>query len=157
MPKYICPLVVVTDITKAKQFYSQVLGQEIKYDFGENVVFHGDFAIHDKRHLRTLINNEVIAKKSNSFELYFEDDAIEQLAHSLVKLEIEFIHDVRIQPWQQKVIRFYDPDNNIIEIGESMEHVCNRLSREGKSDEEIAKLTSLPPKFVRNSLDTAGK
>lgn len=155
MAKYICPLVVVSDITRAKQFYSQVLGQEVKYDFGENVVFHGDFAIHDERHFRSLINNETIARRSNSFELYFEDDAVEELSHSLEKLDIEFIHDVKIQPWQQKVIRFYDPDKNIVEIGESMEHVCNRLSSEGKSVEEIVNLTSLPPEFVSNSLDTA--
>jgi len=157
MAKYICPLVVVTDITRAKQFYCEALKQEIKHDFGENVVFHGDFAIHDERHFRTLIENGEIARKSNSFELYFEDDSVEQVANSLKKMEIEFIHDVKIQPWQQKVIRFYDPDKNIVEIGESLEHVCRRLSSEGKSIEVISKLTSMPPEFVRNSLDTVEK
>jgi extradiol dioxygenase family protein len=157
MAKYICPLVVVTDIIKAKQFYGQVLGQEIKYDFGENVAFHGDFAIHDEKHFSELIENKTIVRKSNSFELYFEDDEFEQLADTLKEIGVEFIHDVKIQPWQQKVIRFYDMDKNVVEVGESMEHVCKRLSSEGTSIEEISKLTSMPSEFVRKTLNTAGK
>ncbi len=152
MAKYICPLVTVTDVTKAKQFYCQVLGQEIKYDFGENVVFHGDFAIHDEKHFCELLERKTVLRKGNSFELYFEDDDVEQLEMSLKKMEIEFIHAVKTQPWQQKVIRFYDIDKNIVEIGESMEHVCKRLSSEGKSMEEIVTMTSMPSEFVRNSL-----
>jgi len=30
--------------------------------------------------------------------------------------DILFVHELREQPWRQKVARFYDPDKNIIEI-----------------------------------------
>jgi hypothetical protein len=41
---------------------------------------------------------------------------------------------------------------NIVEIGESMIHVCKRLQSEGKSLEEIAKLTFLPANFIAEAL-----
>jgi catechol 2,3-dioxygenase-like lactoylglutathione lyase family enzyme len=53
----------------------------------------------------------------------------------------------------QKVIRLYDPDAYIIEVGESMEHVCYRLSREGMSDMEIMESTMMPKAFVKAARD----
>jgi catechol 2,3-dioxygenase-like lactoylglutathione lyase family enzyme len=44
--KYICPLIVVKDIAESRHFYENILGQKVKYDFGENVTFEGDFSIH---------------------------------------------------------------------------------------------------------------
>ena len=39
--------------------------------------------------------------------------------------------------------RFYDPDKNIIEVGESMEHLVLRLYRQNHSSDEIAKMTGI--------------
>ncbi|MDX9802546.1 MAG: hypothetical protein RBS96_00715, partial [Dehalococcoidales bacterium] len=47
-------------------------------------------------------------------------------------------------PWGQRAIRFYDPDNHIIEIGEPMPAVIRRLLKSGISEEEVAKRTSMP-------------
>ncbi len=41
--RFQCPLVLVADMKVAKEFYAGLLGQAVKYDFGENVVFAGDF------------------------------------------------------------------------------------------------------------------
>lgn len=68
------------------------------------------------------------------------------------KRNIELVHDVREQPWRQKVVRFYDPDKNIIEVGESMEFLSFRLAKEGKTIEEISKITSIPMNFVIESI-----
>ena len=78
--KYICPLIVVEDINKSKNFYEKLLGQIIKADLGENVTFEGDFAIHQKDHYKKLIKGKTIAKGSNNFELYFEEDDLESLS-----------------------------------------------------------------------------
>lgn len=48
--KYICTLLVVENIEKFKNFYLNVLGQKIKFNFGDNITFKGDFAIHKKSH-----------------------------------------------------------------------------------------------------------
>ena len=125
----------------------------VKYDFGENVTFEGDFAIHLQSHFSSLIDNRPIRTGGNNFELYFEFDMVDQIADLLSHNGVEFVHEVREQLWRQKVVRFYDLDMNIIEIGESMEYLSYRLSSEGLSIEQISHLTGLPIDFVHVSIE----
>ena len=141
--KFVCSLIVVEDIEKSKHFYADILKQHIISDFGENVGFEGGFAIHKREHFKKLINDMEIKQGSNAFELYFEDDDLEVLEKELKEHRIEFVHGIREQPWKQRVMRFYDYDRNIIEIGERLEHVAYRLYKEKKSFEEIEKTTYL--------------
>lgn len=150
--KYICPLITVADIGKARDFYEKILGQKVKYDFGENVTFEGDFAIHLKSHYQKLIDNREIKTGGNNFELYFEFDDIKQIEKKLIDNNIEFIHQTREQPWRQRVIRFYDLDKNIIEVGETLEFLSYRLFKEGKTITEISKIITLPIDFVKSSI-----
>ena len=155
--KFICPLVTVSDIKRSRDFYESLLGQKVKYDFGENVIFHGDFAIHLRAHFKELIGNREIKPGGNNFELYFEYDNIEQIVEKLKENKVIFIHGIREQPWRQRVVRFYDPDENIVEIGESLEHLSFRLYKEGLSVEQISGITSLPVDFVKNSIKKYSK
>jgi len=151
--KFVCPLITVSDIKRSRDFYEKLLNQKVKYDFGENVTFHGDFAIHLKSHFKELIDNKEINQGGNNFELYFEYDDVEQLVRSLKDNKISFVHELREQPWKQKVVRFYDPDNNIIEVGESMEYLAFRLKNECFSIEQISKFTSMPIAMVNELLE----
>ncbi|MCT4636353.1 MAG: VOC family protein [Bacteroidales bacterium] len=155
--KFICPLILVTDISKSKEFYCSVLNQEIKTDFGENVTFSGDFAIHLKSHFKNLIDNREIKSEANNFELYFEEDDIETVVSKLKTNNVEFIHELKEQPWMQRAVRFYDPDKNIIEIGESMEFVSYRLYMKGNSVDGIVKMTGLSAEFVTGAIQTYKK
>ncbi len=152
--KYVCPLIVVKDVQVSREFYENVMGQKVKFDFGENIQFEGDFSIHDKNHYRKLIENESfrISSRPHNFELYFEEDDIENAVSRVKESGMEFVHDLREQPWGQRVARFYDPDGHIIEIGESMESVAVRFFRKGMSVEEISRRTSLPTDFVELAL-----
>ena len=116
--KFICALITVDDIERSKAFYQNVLNQKIKFDYGENVFFEGNFAIHLKSHFQNLIDGKEVKSYSNAFELYFETDEIENIEKKLSSNNVESIHKTREQPWKQKVLRFYDPDGNIIELGE---------------------------------------
>lgn len=69
-------------------------------DFVENITFYGDFAIHQKNHFKTLINNSPISIKSNNFELYFEDDDLETIVNRLKDNDFEFLHEIIEQPWK---------------------------------------------------------
>ena len=151
--KYICPLVVVADIKKSRYLYEKVLGQKVKVDMGENLLFHGDFALHQENHFRILIKNNPVIKRSHSFELYFEEDNVETLEAKLKGEGIEFLHETIEQPWRQKVVRFYDYDGNVVEIGESLEHVAYRLSLEGMTPQEISRITYLPEDVVLSSIE----
>lgn len=152
--RFVCPLIVVDDMEASRRFYEKVLGQKVLYDFGENVLFEGGFAIHLRSHFAELINaaDGDIIKKSNSCELYFEEDDLDRF---LAKLKgagsIDYVHELKEQPWGQRVIRFYDPDQHIIEVGEPMEAVAKRFLLQGLSVEETAKRISMPEEFVRQA------
>ena len=150
--KFICPLITVRDISISRKFYESILNQKVKFDFGANVTFHGDFSIHLDSHFRDLIDNREIVRGGNDFELYFENDDLVEFVEVLIKNQVELVHPLREQPWKQRVVRFYDPDRHIIEVGESMEHVAYRLSTEGMSETEISKSIMIPVEFVKKSI-----
>lgn len=152
---YKCPLIVVSNIEISKDFYLKVLNQKVKFDFGENVQFEGDFAIHLKSHFAdlTTISKENIVSGANNFELYFEEENIEEFTERLKKINgISIIHDLIEHPWGQRVIRFYDPDMHIVEVGENMESVARHFLDKGLSIEETAKRIQHPIEFVENCI-----
>src|SRR5215470_14580079 len=98
--KFVCPLITVADMKRSRDFYEKVLGQTVETDFGRNVSF-GSFAIHLRPHFQTLIDNKEIVGGGNNFELYFEYDNVEQIVEQLKAEKVEFIHELREQPWKQ--------------------------------------------------------
>lgn len=114
----------VGDIEKSKYFYSKVLGLTIKLDFGKNVIFNEGITVWEIQpsHIipvRLGLEN-ISDNKNNRFELYFETEEFEETVEELKRKDIRFLHDIHEEPWGQKTIRFFDPDNHLIEIGESM-------------------------------------
>ena len=53
-------------------------------------------------------NKHPMSVRPNSFELYFEDDDPASIVDKARAAGLEFIHDIVEQPWQQRVVRFYD-------------------------------------------------
>ncbi len=139
--KYLCSLIAVENIERSRKFYESIMGMKVEEDYGENVVFEDSFSIHDRKHFRELINGKEILHKSNSFELYFEENKVNDLFNKLKDNHVEFIHEPREQPWRQLVMRFYDPDGHIIEVGESLEYLAVRLHKEGLDIDEICRIT----------------
>lgn len=60
--KYICSLITVSDMKRSRHFYEHILSQKVKYDFDEDITFHGDFAIHLHTHFKELNDNKDIKK-----------------------------------------------------------------------------------------------
>ena len=149
--KFICPLITVADMKRSRSFYENILGQKVESDFGENISF-GVFAIHLQPHFKMLIDNKEVAGGGNNFELYFEYDNVEQICEKLKAENVEFVHELREQPWKQFVVRFYDPDKNIIEIGETIEHLIFRLHQQNYSSDEISKMTGLHKDFIEEAM-----
>jgi len=54
--------------------------------------------------------------------LYFEEADIEAFARKLEDYcqPIQYVNRLMDHSWGQKVIRFYDPDGNLIEVGTPM-------------------------------------
>jgi len=151
MLKFNSPLIVVEDIARSRFFYEQLLGQKVKFDFGENVPFEGDFSIHLKAHFQSLLGDAAqypVTRKANWGELYFETDELMPIFQRLEEAGVEFIHPILEQPWGQRVMRMYDPDGHIIEIGETMEAVVWRFYQQGLPIDMINEKSSMPREFI---------
>lgn len=151
--KYVCPLLVVSDMGLSRKFYEEVLNQRVKVDFGENVTYEGDYALHLQSHYTNLIENKPIAFGGHDGEIYFEDDDLEALQARLQAADVEFLHTIREEPWKQRVLRFYDPDKHIIEVGETLELLSYRLNKSGMNAAEIAAATGIPEEHVVNMIN----
>ncbi|WP_256702567.1 hypothetical protein [Paenibacillus sp. P32E] len=68
--------------------------------------------------------------------------------------QIEFIYDIFEQPWGQRVVRVYDPDKYIIELGEPMNVVIKRHYEAGMTLEEVAGRSSTPISIVKNVINS---
>ena len=62
---------------------------------------------------------ENIVSRNNSSELYFEERDIEAFVEKLEGLypDIQYVNRLMTHSWGQKVVRCYDLDGNLIEVG----------------------------------------
>lgn len=150
--KFKNPLLVVTDIDKSVEFYKNVLGLHKIMDFGANVTLTGGLCLQSKESFAEFIDNQNITFGSNNFEVYFEKDDFDSFADKIKALDINYVHGVKEHSWGQRVVRFYDPDMHIIEVGENMKTVCKRFIDSGMTPEQVAKRMDVPIKFVNGCM-----
>ena len=77
--------------------------------------------LQDEKIWKEVLNKDIIPENHAS-ELYFEEPDIEAFARKLEKLypNIRYVNRLMTHSWGQKVVRFYDPDGNLIEVGTPM-------------------------------------
>ena len=146
------PMLVVTDIDRSVEFYKKVFGLHIIMDFGANKTLTGGLALQTVETYKAFIGTNDISSGGNNFELYFEEDDFDKFTERLSKLEIDYLHKVYEHRWGQRVVRFYDPDKHIIEVGENMKSVCKRFIDSGMTVEEAAERMDVPVKYVNNCM-----
>lgn len=142
-------LLAVKNVNVSKQFYEELFDQKVILDLGKNVTFSGGFAIQEDFAWLTDLSSDSVIEKSNNMELYFEVDDFEAFMQKIQKYgNIEYVHQPKKHEWQQRVVRIYDPDHHIIEIGESMSIIAKHYLDEGYSIEETSKIIQHPIEFV---------
>lgn len=111
-------LIVVKDMERAKRFYHDLFGLDVILDNDGNVMLTEGLVLQDEKIWTNFLGREIIPE-NNSCELYFEENDIEAFAAKLEKLypSIQYINRLMTHSWGQKVLRFYDPDGNLIEVG----------------------------------------
>lgn len=114
-------LIVVKDIEKAKQFYHDLFGLEKILDNDGNMILTDGLVLQEERYWKDFLNREIIPK-NNACELYFEEADIESFVRKLESLypDVEYANRLMTHSWGQTVIRFYDLDGNLIEVGTPM-------------------------------------
>ena len=114
-------LIVVKDIEKSKQFYHDLFGLDLVLDNDGNMILADGLVLQDEKIWKKFLGKDIIPK-SNSSELYFEEQDIEAFVEKLENLYpcIQYVNRLMTHSWGQKVIRFYDLDGNLIEVGTPM-------------------------------------
>ncbi len=154
--KYKSPMLVVSDIYKTVDFYKRVLGLRVVMDFGANKTLTGGLALQTEESWKEFISTDKVSFGGNNAEIYFEEDNFDMFIKKLMGIDIDYVHPIKEYPWGQRVVRFYDPDKHIIEVGENIKIVCKRFLDSGMTAEEVAKRMGVPMKLVNNCIRNLG-
>lgn len=111
-------LIVVKDIEKSKKFYHDLFGLDTILDNEGNMILTEGLVLQDAKIWKDFVKKDIISE-SNSCELYFEERDIETFAQKLDELypSIKYVNRLMTHSWGHRVIRFYDLDGNLIEVG----------------------------------------
>ena len=118
----------VAEIHAARAFYEDLFGLELYQDYGRNLTFTCGLSLQQDFHWLTGLSRAQIHPQPNNMELAFETEDLDG-----------FLQKLRAYPRGQRVIRFYDLDGHLIEVGESMKLVIRRFQAAGMTPEEIAR------------------
>lgn len=111
-------LIVVKDIEKSKQFYHDLFGLDMVLSTEGKMILTEGLVLQDEKVWREFLGKDIVPE-SNSCELYFEEQDIEAFVEKLERLypSIQYVNRLMRQSWGQKIVRFYDLDGNLIEVG----------------------------------------
>ncbi len=144
------PVLFVKDIKRSKKFYLEVLNQNVIVDFGGSLMFESGISLWEIKPDHIVAEKcDIKTENVNRFELNFETDDIEGIYQTVKKHGLEFLNEIREEPWGQRSIRFFDPDHHLIEIGESLETFVMNFYKKGMTEEEVSQRTSVPLVNVR--------
>lgn len=146
-------LIVVENVEKSKAFYRELFGLDVVTDFGENVILTEGLVLQERKTWERFIAKKV-AYGGCDAELYFEENDLDFFLERLEKYgePIEYVNELMEHDWGQRVIRIYDPDKHVIEIGETMDYVARRFLKRGMTAEQVATKTQLPLAQVEEML-----
>lgn len=111
-------LIVVEDINKSVAFYKELFGLQVIRDFDGNVIMTEGLVLQERKIFEKFIEREC-TPRNNMSELYFEEADIERFVEKLEasSFQIEYVNKLMTHSWGQSVVRFYDLDGNLIEVG----------------------------------------
>ena len=114
-------LIAVNDMERAIRFYKEILGLQVILDQDGNVIMSEGLVLQDAKIWQQFLGRDLISK-NNMTELYFEESDIDGFVKKLEEsdFEIEYVNELMTHSWGQKVVRFYDLDGNLIEVGTPM-------------------------------------
>ena len=114
-------LIVVSDIERSRKYYHDLFGLEMILDNDGNMILTEGLVLQDAAVWKNFLGKDIIPR-NNAGELYFEEKDIEGFIRKLQELypETVYVNPLMTHSWGQRVVRFYDPDGNLIEVGTPM-------------------------------------
>ena len=103
---------------KLKNILIVVKGIDMILDNDGNMILTEGLVLQDEKIWRDFLGKD-ITPENNSCELYFEESDIEEFVCKLERLypSVQYVNRLMTHSWGQKVVRFYDLDGNLIEVG----------------------------------------
>lgn len=154
--QYMGALIAVRDMERSLRFYQQLLGLTVEADFGANVALSGGIFLQTAGTWKDFIHRreEEIVFANHAAELYFETDDMDDFIARLAAFpDLVYVHPLTEHAWGQRVLRFYDPDWHIVEVGEKMTLVVKRWLASGLTVEQTAARMDVPVGYILSSLN----
>lgn len=143
------------EIRQLKEFYEIFLGQVPEEDYGNCVIFKGGFTIW-KLEKEYPVSRELGYRYDHlgnrNMELCFETDTFGTVVEHILSADLRILHNVTEEEWGQYTIRFFDPEGNLVEIGESPRCFVGRMASSGMDIDAIAMKTGLAEPLVTRLL-----
>ena len=92
-------LIVVSDIEESINFYRDLFGLQVVLNNDGNVIMTEGLVLQDKNIWKDFLEKDVVPQNNNS------------------SYEIQYVNELMEHSWGQKMVRFYDLDGNLIEVG----------------------------------------
>ena len=110
-------LIVVDDMEESIRFYKEIFGLQVIVKQEGNVILSEGLVLQDAKLWADVIEGDIIPF-NNMTELYFEDNDIEGLVNKLTSSDIFGRFQTKLTELDggQKMVRFYDPSGNLIEV-----------------------------------------
>ena len=139
-----------------RRFYENVMGQAVRFDFGSCVQFECGLSVWQpaEGHAAKKALKKTHCEGNGALELCFEAEDFDAQSARVSEMGVMLAHGVIEESWGQRTLRFYDPDGNLVELGESMAAFCRRLYASGLNLEEVVKKTGIEQGTVKRCLDS---
>ena len=110
-------LIVVDDMEESIRFYKEMFGLQVIMRQEGNVILSEGLVLQDAG-VWTDVIGENATPFNNMTELYFEDNDVEGFVEKLMSSDIpvKFATELAELTGGQKLVRFYDPSGNLIEV-----------------------------------------
>ena len=149
--KFHSTVIMSEEFELMKSFYQEILQQKIEFDFGNCIGFKNGLSLwklKEEYPISKKLGRTFDKSGNKNLEICFETDDFELVVENLKKYQLNYLHKETEELWGQQTIRFYDPENNLVEIGETIPCFVKRFRYQGMSLEEVSKKTSVPIEIV---------
>ena len=147
------PAAYVRDLDRSRAFYEDVIGLRVERIMSHEgkaiaVAYTAGLSIWAADHaFRVIFGSSpaaFAASERPTWENAFEVEDVKAMYERATRADSRFAHPLRELPWGQRTFRVYDPDGNILDIGETHEAAVRRMVAEGMPRERVAEKICLP-------------
>ena len=112
-------MILVENIEVSVRFYKELFGLQVMRDFGCNVMLTEGLVLQERTSFEELVKKEICYGNGDAV-LYFVEQDLAGFAKKLKEsaFEISYVQEGILEEGDRRVLRLYDPDGHMIEVGE---------------------------------------